>query len=296
MKYLLQENEMLALKQFIPERMFLMPTSFGTFINRYQFEKMIENNMVARIVESTGVDFETWLESKKVYKYKIYKMLSSGKDAYMPPIDIDFTTGLASKLAKKTLPKVAGVPTSVEYYEKKFQVGIDPIGDPIYEYENLVLRIDFELTYSDIGFITERDPVIKWYYDNDTLSKNTKSLGITYSMAEDFDKITEEGILRRGNIIADLQYPLLKMLTSIFPDSELGGILIIGRSFLDEQDDLFKGFIERALTITDTSSTDFGKKVAYVTIRDYNGEHASWLDINVEGITPRVFLTNALDY
>lgn len=276
--------------------------SYGVAITRLYFERFIESNekvMTTICSNKFGQSLEDWVESRKHYKFKLYKFVESFDDPYAPPFNIDFTTGLVKygtdspcSLQKKKLPKIDGVPTFSEYYETYDGT----------EYSNIVLKVAFLFEYDSIGFNTKQDKKIIWYYENgDECTRFTKLLPKSLSSDENFADMLKEGVIRRQNIVDDIQKPIINMLYYVYNRTEQTKtdkqLIFMGRDLLSVLATELEGFVSRALEITDPDSDDYEKKVAYVGIRDYTGDHDEWLDVNVPayGKTARSFIMDALD-
>lgn len=245
------------------------------------------------------MQFDEWIEQYAIYPFKIYKWLTNKKvaDTYALPSDIDFTTDLSIMLHKKLLPKVKGKPTSCEYYEEKqFRVEngnlvLDSNGNPIIDYTNLVCKIVFELTYDSFGFIVQRKEKLYWYRENGDISEEYKDIGRIFDPTLDHEARIQEGKERRGSIVDNLQLPILGLLKLAYPTKTAIEVLGIGRAFLAGYDQDFRDFINSSLSVTDSNSPDFNKKVIYVKIRDSD---EVWLDLAIPaiGTTIRQYLLN----
>jgi hypothetical protein len=233
----------------------------------------------------------------------VYKISYSPKK-YEAPTDIDFKTQLSSNLHKKLGPKTNAVPSWAEYYEIKrpstdsegdFQ--LDEFGNVVFEYINLVARIDFELIFDSSGFILEKKAILKWYREDETISSESKNIGRLYDPILDYEARISEGKLRREAIVDGLQLPVLNRLAQILSDKEPLEIITIGREFMDKFDEDFRDFIDKSRSILDSQNVDFGKKVAWVKIRDYSDTFDdTWLDYDFGGgETIRQLILNELD-
>ena len=230
-------------------------------------------------------------------------MRNKPEDVYALPKDVDFKTQLLEKLQKKLLPKESGKPTVVEYYEIKKPL-TDEAGNPtknflgqqLYEYENLIAQIDFDFKFDEFGFIDEKIAMLRWYDENGRLSEEGKNLGRVFDPINDHEARIAEGEIRRRSIIHGLQLPVMNKLKEIYDEYTPIQILSIGRQFLNNNDEVFRDFIDKSLSVVDENSVDYGKKVAWVTIRDYSGDEDDWLDYDLgDGETIRQFIMEELD-
>jgi len=193
-------------------------------------------------IQLYGQPFNVFMEQYRVYPYKIYRLLAhspnmpySQDDTFAFPYDIDFTTMLNKTLIKKTLPKIQGKPISVEYYEE-YDNGL---------YSNIIARIDFELTYDALGFITQRKELLKFYRENDEVSAEFKDIGRKFDPLYDAEARILEGVKRRQSIIDNLQLPILGVLQYAFSSTmSLNDIVVMGREFLDRFQRDFDLFIK----------------------------------------------------
>lgn len=256
--------------------------------------------------------FNEWINQYKQEPFKIYSFLSDDRiwkndylqDKYDAPLNVDFKTQLKVKLHKKMLPKINGAPTSVEYYEIKRpktdanggQV-LDTFSRPVFEYENLIARVDFELVYDSFGFILEKKAWLKWYRVDGVISEESKNIGRVYDPVLDYELRVEEGKLRRESIINGIQLPVLDMLKQVYSELSTLELLTKGRSFLDNYDEEFRDFIDKSKSISDPASVDFGKKEIWVKIRDHSvPSDDEWLDADLgEGKTARQYILDELD-
>jgi hypothetical protein len=248
-----------------------------------------------------GDTFDNYFEQYKVFPYKIYSLLKNPdeQDDLTTPKDIDFKSDLTISLQKKTLPKVQGKPTAVEYYEKKYYqtdengLVLDATGNPVVIYENIICRIDFQLSYDPLGFISSKIAMLQWYREDGSVDYSTgKDLGKLYDPVLDHEARIMEGKQRRQAIVDGLQLPVLGILFMIYPTKSQLEVLSIGREFLNRLDEDFRDFVEKSLSVTDPEDPNFGRKVILVKIEE---QPDPWLDVDLGGFTLRAMLLAELD-
>lgn len=212
-------------------------------------------NLDAIAQANYGMSFDEFIAPKKTHPYKIYNFLAEspnfegiGDNPWKFPCDIDFTTMLTITPAKKSLPKIQGKPTSAEYYES-----YDPLTGI---YSNILARIDFELTYDALGFITNRSLKLRFYRTNETVSEEFKELGRSYDPIYDSEYRIKEGVLRRQSIVDNLQLPILGVLQAVYPGTPMTEVVEMGRAFLEFHNDAFELFIKASKKDIITSITE----------------------------------------
>lgn len=255
------------------------------FIDQRTIDTLISNNINLNqaFLKVFGKPLAEQLALKRVYHYKIYEFLKDSpnlkdlaEDPWRYPYDIDFKTMLKTKLAKKTLPKSFGKPTSVEYYES-----YDPA---IGTYSNLVARVDFTLTYDPMGFISKKEALLRFYKADGSLEMDkSKDIGRSYDPLYDMEYRIKEGVTRRTSVVDNLQLPILGVLKAIYPTTPISDVIKIGRDFLDRYEREFYMFIKASKKDIITSITD---------------AQDAWLDAPFPpagpGVTVRMYLINEL--
>lgn len=271
---------------------------------KYALDRIIKVNF-------SGQDFYSWIEQYSEVPFKLYSLLhndritrSSLDKKYEAPFDIDFKTQLSKKLHKKSYPKDKGKPTTIEYFESKDLV-VDSNGDPIlnsmgqpqYEYSNIIARIDFNFLYDDFGFILKKEAILKWYREDDSLSNEYKDIGRVFDPESDHELRVKESKIRRESIINSLRLPVLSFLKEIYPSKTSLELLTMGRNFLNKFNNETRDYIEQGLTVSDTSSPDYGKTVLWVSVRDHSDiEDDEWLDTDVGGgVTVRQYILDEIN-
>ena len=284
------------------------PEMYEIHESRLALYKKDKIDLNAASVNAFGTTFDAYFDQYKHSPFKIYDFLKEDvgtHQRFVYPAGVDFKTDLKFTLAKKTLPKVHGKPTSVEYYEKKYfetdgdgNIVINPAtGNPNTIYENIICRIDFVLVYDSLGFQIQKVANLDWYREDGTVSGAPKDLGYVLDPVLDHEARIAEGKQRRQAIVDGLQLPVLGMLFAIMPviDPALTQVDIInmGRVFLKTYKADFDDFVDESLSVTDPEDPNFGKKVIVVKM-----EQATdiWLDIDIGGgITPRAVIISELD-
>ncbi len=250
------------------------------YIKQPKIDSLIEQNVDLRTAFQLAFKkpmSETLLEKQK-HHYKIYEFLGDSPNLgdltdnpWRFPYDIDFTFMLTQKLAKRTLPKVQGKPTSTEYYQS-----YDPVTGV---YDNIIARVDFDLTYDVLGFITKKEALLKFYKSDGSVDHTRfKDIGRSYDAIYDAEYRIKEGVLRRQSIVDNLQLPILGVLQAVFPDTPMTAVVQLGRDFLDRYErefDLFikaskKDIIEMITSAPDTwLEAPFPPAGPGVTVRQY---------------------------
>jgi hypothetical protein len=220
---------------------------------------------------------EHWDKSKT---YKIYKYVAFNDilDLMIPPVDVNYKTGLDRKLyVKHTFnmsPKGASWGELVKsvYYET---AELDSMGNPT-NYQNPILEVHFTWIRDGLGFCVKRISTMKWYLWDDTLDEiNVKTMEKLYSK----EMAISEGKRRRGNIVDALYMPVLGFLLytqPLIPEDNGNEMLrqqrliLTGRTFLAQHKSAFTNFID-----------DSNKQV----IIDVNGAEDAWLDTSITHLT-----------
>jgi hypothetical protein len=238
---------------------------------------------------------DSWDKSKT---YKIYKYLNfnSFEDMMMVPFDVNYKTGLDTKLfvshtfnSSPTGASHGELQKSI-YYE---YAEIDPVSGEPTNFQNPILEVAFTWVRDALGFVVQRLSEIKWYRWDGTLDTlNTKKMTKLYSKED----AIKEGKRRRGNIVDALYMPVLGFLIATEPFiPEDGGnellrqqrLILTGRTFLAEHKASFDNFID-----------DSNKQI----ITDIANDTRIWLDNDISlmlgapveaNIKIRTFLTDA---
>jgi hypothetical protein len=310
-QYLLSEDDITKLRKHLARASFYYVNESNEKVMDIQMTNTLRREFPMDIFCSAefSQDFDTFLETRKKPYYKIYDYLledkASNVDIYASPLDIDFKTDLSVSVAKKTLPKIQGKPTLVEYYEiKRFQFDENgaPVMNPLtnapnIEYINKICEVSFDFTYDPFGFIVEKIANLRWVMTDETVSEVSKNIGELFDPLLDNEKRIAEGTMRRQAIVDGLQLPALAFLGQSYPDKNTIELLTIGRAFLDKYDEDFRDFVEKSLSVVDPQDPNFGKKVIIVKIEQATDE---WLDntVTLDGqnfFTPRQYIISELD-
>ena len=186
-----------------------------------------------------GKPIYDFLAPYEKFSYKVYDFLPAThlvEDKCAFPYDIDFKTMLTSKLSKKSLPKVQGKPTLIEYYESyDTATGV---------YTNLIAKIDFTLHYDPLGFIYKIEKILRFKKTDESWSSEFKDIGRSYDMLYDAEFRIKEGKLRRESIVDNLQLPILAVLRAFYPMNDFITVVKMGRDFLDNYEREFDLFIK----------------------------------------------------
>lgn len=154
-----------------------------------------------------------------------------GRDKKSPPMDVDFITGLNTKLHRKC-SIVKGEIKSEEFFA--YYDGVT--------YSVPVVKETHVFTRDSLGFAKSRTTTVEWYMECGLLSEKKKSWVKYYDPLQ----MIEEGIDRRGNIVKFLQPAILQVLFSSVQPSEYGNVVLWGRALLNELSDEFNNFVDHS--------------------------------------------------
>jgi hypothetical protein len=198
-------------------------------------------------------------------------------DPLIPPVQIDFVTGLDIKLHRKSII-VKGECRAEEFYEN-------------YDgrvYSNLIVREVHSFTRDSLGFAVKRDTVVSWINNNEQPNVVIKRLPKFYSSVEQI----EEGKTRRGNLVNALQIPTIGLISIAMIGSTNATMAVIleGRKFLAEYKLEFDVFVnESNKAMLDCFSNPSNPR--YVSSDKY-----SWIDFMTPyGVTIRNYLYSEMN-
>jgi hypothetical protein len=223
-----------------------------------------------------GVENDQLDSTRKYYKIFDYMTKKSTYDTSVPPENVNFITGLTIKLHRKSY-LVKGECIKEEYYESCVN-GV---------YSNLIVSEHSEYIRDPLGFPTYRTTYLKYYDQNDAPSENIKTWQKFYSQLE---KI-QEGKIRRGNLVENLQMPCIGLISIALSGSPnpTNEILLEGRRFLYEYKKDFDAFVDESnkeilQCLTNTEHP-----------RYISSSNFTWIDsMTTYGVTIRQYLTGEL--
>jgi hypothetical protein len=208
---------------------------------------------------------------------KLYDfILETSQDKSTPPTNVDFVTGLTSKLHRKSI-LVKGECTSEEYYQSYDGT----------TYSNLIVKESTVFTRDALGFPTYKTVTITWYKNDGTAHETTKTWNKYYSNME---KI-QEGKTRRGNLVSNLQMPCIGLISIALngTPNATPEVILEGRKFLADYAAEFTLFIEDSnkVMLDCLNDTNHPK---YISSSEY-----TWIDeMTPYNITIRQYITNEM--
>ena len=208
---------------------------------------------------------------------KLYRYIETQKvDKRRPPFDIDYDTGIATRLHPHISSMVFGEVREIMYYASASMDGSGNI-----TYSDPVIKESYAYTRDSVGFARSRTLTIGWYLENGEIHSDTKERVKYY----DHEESLREGQRRRGNIIDKLAM-------------ELGGILLATQTQLTNPQDrlaLGRAFMKHHKTNMDMFITASSPDVLYSVNDDTDPEH-EWLDDMVSATaTIRQYLISSMN-
>jgi hypothetical protein len=158
---------------------------------------------------------------------RIYALLDYSGNVSEPPLEVDYITGLKTKLHRKQTMLRGEV--QQELFYKNFDGTT---------YSNLVVKELHTYVRDSFGFCKSRITTVSWIYEDDTECTIKK----TWTKYYDNLQMIEEGIQRRSNIVKSLQPKVLGLLQMTMSASEQPNIIPYGRAFLSAMKDSFENF------------------------------------------------------
>lgn len=186
--------------------------------------------------------FDLWLQSTadSVVYYKIYDFVTDKKkwNTLVPPIDLDFRSGLSIVLHRKSY-LVKGECVKEEYYQT---CTVDAVGN--LTYTNLIVSEHHSFTRDPLGFPIVRTSHLKFYDKSGNASGIIKPWAKYYSSTE---KI-QEGKTRRGNLVDNLQMPCIGLISLAMTGSPIptSAVILEGRRFLFDYKKEFDSFVDES--------------------------------------------------
>jgi hypothetical protein len=220
--------------------------------------------------------------------YSIAKAEATGKHFH----NIDYKKELKSPLIPKRTV-VQGEVREVTWFEKMDVDGQTPI--------NPVIKVSITYTRDvSTSLPLFRVTTREWYNVDGTLNTEQK-ITPKYYFVNPSDQI-DEGYRRRGLLVKSIQLPVMQMMVQVMEPSgySVGIILLKGRQFLDDYEEVFNRFIENSSTMTDAADPNFGKKTVIIKLEaEARPEVLEWMDkapaILGGGITIRQYLISEFD-
>lgn len=229
--------------------------------------------------------FDTWqIASQDAIPYwRIYDFVFDKKkfDTTQPPIDLDFRSGLVTMLHRKSYV-VKGECVKEEYYQS---CAVDAYGN--LTYTNLIVSEHHAFTRDPLGFPVVRTSYLKYYDKNGQASGQIKAWAKFYSTLE---KI-QEGKTRRGNLVDNLQMPVIGLVSLAVNGSPVPTpqIILMGRGFMYDYKKEFDAFVDEA-----------NREIVYCLQNPSNSKYASaskysWINsMTPYGVTIRQYLIGEL--
>lgn len=211
---------------------------------------------------------------KKVVK--INNFIRNPLDPYDVPIDVDYVSGLKTKLHRKSIV-VKGEIKAEEFYENYINGA----------FVNLIIKETTTFTRDALGFPLYKDVVVVWYCVDGTAHPTTKSWRSYYNQLE---KI-KEGKVRRGNLVANLQMPCIGLISIALTGTPnpTQAVVLEGRKFLADYSKEFTVYIEDSNKDIISCFND-PAHARYIVPAAY-----SWIDsMTPYGITIRQFMVSEL--
>lgn len=262
---------MMEIKEILP-LVSNLTTHDGTAI--ISFESELTEEQLNSLTTLVAAHDPSNLTSKQ---YKIHAYFDSRKyNKLSPPVDVDFITGLNIKLHRKSI-LVKGECQAEEYYT-------DYDGTT---YSNMIVKESHVFTRDAIGFALRRDTTLQWVKNNESLGPVLKTLTKYYSPLE---RILE-GKTRRGNLVDNLQLPVISLISFALtgnPNPTLP-IIVHGREFLATYKSEFDNFVG-ASDKTILSCLNDSNHAKYISSANW-----SWIDsMTPYGVTIRQYLISEL--
>lgn len=195
-----------------------------------------------------------------------------------PPLDVNYETGLTTRLHPTVSEMVDGEVRRIDYYAS---ASIDMQTGAV-SYSDLIVREDFAYQRDAVGFARARTQTITWYLEDGTPHPTTKQRPKFYEP----DESLREGMRRRGNITDKLAM-------------DLAGILMVTQTQLaNPQDrlDLGRDFMRFHKTSFDMFVDASSAQILYDVRDDAEPAHAVWIDDEIApGVTIRATILDALN-
>jgi len=216
------------------------------------------------------------LEHPVKKKLKISSLMLNSHDPYEVPLDVDYVSGLKTKLHRKSV-LVKGEIRSEEFYES-FSNTV---------FSNLIVKEVTSFTRDALGFPLYKDVEVTWYCEDGTAHPKKKTWRSYYNQLEQI----KEGKVRRGNLVANLQIPCIGLISIAMTGSPspTSAVILEGRRFLADYSKEFTVYIEDSNKDIISCFSDQSHS-RYIQSSSY-----SWIDsMTPYGVTIRQFMINEL--
>lgn len=211
-----------------------------------QFENMgftvVSDEQYASYKAAHQAAFDAWFVeySNTIRYWKIYDFIPQ-KTNYVtsePPIGLDFRTSLTKMLHRKSI-LIKGECVTEEYYEN---CSMNAQG--VLTHSNLVVSEHHSFIRDPLGFPLMRNSHIHFYDKNGVESAELKHWTKFYSNLE---KI-QEGKVRRGNLVDNLQMPVIGLISIALTGSPVPNttVILTGRGFLFDYKKEFDAFVDES--------------------------------------------------
>lgn len=186
--------------------------------------------------------YDAWYSqyTNSVQFWKIYNFVRryGDFDTSVPPLDVDFRSGLTKMLHRKST-LIKGECVKEEYFEN---CSVDAQGN--LTYSNLILSEHHSFVRDPLGFPIMRNSHFHFYDVNGVESAETKPWTKFYSNLE---KI-QEGKVRRWNLVDNLQMPCVALISLAMTGSQIPTteVILEGRRFLFDYKKEFDAFVDES--------------------------------------------------
>lgn len=225
---------------------------------------------------------EAYVNQNIAKEIKIFDYLTNTVlDKTIPPLRVDFVTGLDIKLHRKSI-LVKGECIREEFYA---DVAVSETGTV--SYSNLIVKEETSYLRNPLGFPVSKTSTISYALRDGTFHPVIKTIKKVYSALEQIS----EGKTRRGNLVDNLQMPCIGLISFVTNGNfnATGAIILEGRKFLADYKNEFEIFVSNS-DKTILSCLTNPSHENYVSTENYY-----WIDkMTPYGITIRQYLINEL--
>lgn len=204
-------------------------------------------------------------------EYRLYDYVSYSVDKTAVPDYVNYKTGLTRRLHPKH-EIVKGELQKTTYY-------VDlTIGEDNQEtFETPVLEVSFVWNRNENGFVYSRESTIQYYFEDGTLSEETKYMIKGYN----YEQAIKEAKRRRQNIVDAMELSILALMRQILPEYTPAEIIQFGREWMTTNSHNINNYIQ----VGDTR-----------IMNDIANDVTFWmrLEIPVLNVTIREYILNEL--